>query len=96
MEIAISSFSSIEDVFLHGVCSDEGVGSPSARQSAGSELTPPHQASAGGDAVPSGLVCDDAVAIDGGGYPAIPGSWGNSSFLRSMRNDLPCLQVKIC
>jgi len=90
------AFSSLKDVFLRGVCTDEGEGSQSAGRTAGSELTAPHQASAGGDAEPNGPVCDDAVAIDGGGYPAIPGSWGNSSFLRSMRNDLPCLQVKIC
>jgi hypothetical protein len=92
------SFSSLKDELLpRGVRANEGAGSLSAGLNAGSELTVPCQAYASGDAELSGLAGDETTAMDdGGGYPAIPGSWGLSSFLESLESNLPCLRVKLC
>nr|MDO8080802.1 hypothetical protein [Candidatus Freyarchaeota archaeon] len=81
--------SSLSDEIPHGVAPDEGVGSLRRRLSAGSGLTALHQDD-------KGLVHDEVAAMCNGGYSEIPGIRGLSSFLESLKTNLPCLHVKIC
>ncbi|MFQ6137054.1 MAG: hypothetical protein ACE5PM_07730 [Candidatus Hydrothermarchaeales archaeon] len=91
------SFSSLKDELLpRDVRADEGVGSPSTGLTVGSGLTAPCRAYASGDAELNGPAGDETAIDGGGGYPAIPGSWGLPNFLGSLESNLPCLQIKIC
>lgn len=71
-----------------GVRSDEGDGSPRSGRTGRSGLTVPCQHRLG-------LAGDEAYK--GGGYPAIPGSWGLLDTIASrLKTSFACHQVKIC
>ena len=81
--------SSLLDEILRGAGSDVGVGSLRRRLSVGSGLTALHQ--------DHSLVHNEIVAVAGnGGYSEIPGIRGLSSFVESLKTNLPCPHVKIC